>query len=516
MVQWDFFFLNVTWKCLDILELAELFTSDYAELFFVSPSEWNDVVVAREGSPTILVCTDTNRGSVAINWMVKPLGVRQWKLLLSANDRKEFSGGSLKDSMRLSDPEFGESGDFSLFFLPTMEDSGFYLCMIKQAGRTVKEKIILLAILKVTVIPAPPILQYATLRLIATVSPDFAVTKITWAAPGGVSMRSEKHPKFGTVAKLPQVQNSDSGAYVCMVHPWGNSSKALFAFNVDVSVEVASFTNITHGPLISTGTLAHTSFPLTCPAVQGDYVLLYWLPPDSKKQNNMKVVFTYDRWRGSTLLTEQSKRLQLAGPPRHDGGPYICEVFLNDNTFSQRTLLSVLKGNGFTRLLELGCVYSELSQVQSATWKHENQSRRLRMISSGPGSITTVVPLPITSDTAGNYTCTLQLKNGQTVLATHTVTLPPEESVSVTTPSLLPCLSALLLLVPLVAVAVSVLLWRQKHISDRIEQSLSVQSGETENIYENPQDIRQVMNQIVEDDVYKELEAGKQKALHHL
>ncbi|XP_075209628.1 LOW QUALITY PROTEIN: uncharacterized protein LOC115434984 [Sphaeramia orbicularis] len=489
----------------------------YSSHVGMSDSEWNDVVVAREGSPTILVCTDTNRGSVAINWMVKPLGVRQWKLLLSANDRKEFSGGSLKDSMRLSDPEFGESGDFSLFFLPTMEDSGFYLCMIKQAGRTVKEKIILLAILKVTVIPAPPILQYATLRLIATVSPDFAVTKITWAAPGGVSMRSEKHPKFGTVAKLPQVQNSDSGAYVCMVHPWGNSSKALFAFNVDVSVEadkVASFTNITHGPLISTGTLAHTSFPLTCPAVQGDYVLLYWLPPDSKKQNNMKVVFTYDRWRGSTLLTEQSKRLQLAGPPynaetgsfllvltpeRHDGGPYICEVFLNDNTFSQRTLLSVLKvkTKRLSSKLELGCVYSELSQVQSATWKHENQSRRLRMISSGPGSITTVVPLPITSDTAGNYTCTLQLKNGQTVLATHTVTLPPEESVSVTTPSLLPCLSALLLLVPLVAVAVSVLLWRQKHISDRgIEQSLSVQSGETENIYENPQDIRQAPPQV--------------------
>lgn len=45
------------------------------------------------------------------------------------------------------------------------------------------------------------------------------------------------------------------------------------------------------------------------------------------------------------------------------------------------------------------------------------------------------------------------------------------ESVSVTTPSLLPSLSALLLLVPLVAAAVGVLLWRQKHISDRGESS---------------------------------------------
>ncbi len=73
----------------------------------------------------------------------------------------------------------------------------------------------------------------------------------------------------------------------------------------------------------------------------------------------MKLVYQYDRWRGSTLLTEQSKRLQLAGPPYNaeagsfsflltpglkDGGLYICEVFLNDNAFSQRTMLSVLKG----------------------------------------------------------------------------------------------------------------------------------------------------------------------------
>lgn len=45
------------------------------------------------------------------------------------------------------------------------------------------------------------------------------------------------------------------------------------------------------------------------------------------------------------------------------------------------------------------------------------------------------------------------------------------ESAGVITPSLHPSLSALLLLVPLVAAAVSVLLWRQKHISDRSESS---------------------------------------------
>lgn len=55
--------------------------------------------------------------------------------------------------------------------------------------------------------------------------------------PPAVSIKSETAPKTGTVAKMPQVQLSDKGAYICMVQPWGNSSSDLFAFNVDVSVD---------------------------------------------------------------------------------------------------------------------------------------------------------------------------------------------------------------------------------------------------------------------------------------
>ncbi|XP_042345285.1 g6f-like isoform X2 [Plectropomus leopardus] len=392
-------------------------------------TEWEDVVVAREGMLTTLPCTDTVRGAVAINWMVKSLGAGDWKLVLSASESREFSGGASKSSMQLTDPNFQETGVFSLFLIPRMEDSGLYSCLIKQKERKIKEKIILLAILTVTVIPASPVPQQSTLRLIAKVNPDFAITKITWAAPGSISMKSEKKPNTGTVTKLPVVQNSDNGAYVCVVHPWGNSSTALFPFNVEVTVDadnVASFTSITH-----------------------------------------------------------------------------------------------VKTRYSSSMLELKCLYSERSQVQSASWKHQNESRRLQLSSNGPGSIITTLALPITSDTAGNYTCTLRLTNGQTVFETQTVTLPCEdgrdvEIDSVTTPSLLPSLSALLLLVPLVAAAVCVLLWRQKHISDRgIEQSLSVHSGEAENIYENPEDIRQAPPQGSvymdlkprgEDDVYKELE----------
>ncbi|XP_078108682.1 g6f-like isoform X2 [Sander vitreus] len=505
-------------------------------------TEWDDVVLAQEGMPTTLVCTDaTVRGAVAINWMVKPLGVDEWKLVLSANEREEFSGRASKASMRLTDPNFKDTGVFSLFFLPRMEDSGLYSCLIKQHERKLSEKIILLAILTVTVVPTAPIPQQSTLQLIASVNPDNAVTKITWAAPGGISIKSEKKPNTGTVAKLPQVVYSDNGTYVCMVHLWGKSSNTLVTFNVDVTVDadnVVSFTKQTYERDIATATRAEIPFPLTCPVVQGDYVRLWWQPPDSRRHSEMRLVHQYNRWRGSTFLTEHSKKLQFTGPPYNaeagsfsflltpewkDGGLYICEVILNDNCFIQKTMLSVLKVTTSlsSSKLQLRCLYSELSHVRSAAWKYQDTSRRLHLLSSTPGSITTILPLPITSDTAGNYTCTLQLQNGQTVSATQAVTLPHKggrdvESVSVTTPSLLPSLSALLLLVPLVAAAVGVLLWRQKHISDRgIEQSLSVHSGEAENIYENPEDIRQAHPQGSvymdlkprgEDDVYKELE----------
>ncbi|XP_010733385.3 g6f-like isoform X1 [Larimichthys crocea] len=501
--------------------------------------DWDDVVVAKENIPTILPCIDTTvRGAVAINWIWKSFGSDKSKMVLLANERKEISGGGSKASMRLADHNFQETGVFSLFFLPKMEDSGFYSCMIKQQGKEIK-KIILLAILTVTVVPAAPIPHHSTLRLIASVNPDSAISKITWVSPDGVSMKSERKPNTGTVAKLPQVFNNDNGTYVCMVRSWGNGNNTLFPFNVDVTVDddnVFTFTNITYAPLISTATKAQTSFTLTCPPVQGDYVLLHWMPPDPRKQGNFKLVYQYDRWRGTFLMSEQSKRVQLAGPPYNaeagsfsfllapglkEGGVYSCDVLLNDNAFSQRTQLSVLKvkTTQHASKMELVCLYSERSQVQSVNWKYQNKSRQLKMSSNNPGSISTTLPMPITSETAGNYTCTLQLKNGQIVWATQAVRLPYEEHVRVT-PSQLPSLSALLLLVPLVAAAVCVLLWRQKHISDRgIEQSLSVQSREVENIYENPEDVRQAppegpvymdLKPRGEDDVYKELERYEQ------
>lgn len=73
----------------------------------------------------------------------------------------------------------------------------------------------------------------------------------------------------------------------------------------------------------------------------------------------MSLLYHYDRWRGITPVNDQSKNLQLAGPPYNaeagsfsfvftpslnNGGLYSCDVFLDDNLFRQRTLLSVFKG----------------------------------------------------------------------------------------------------------------------------------------------------------------------------
>lgn len=104
--------------------------------------------MATNGRPITLVCTDTTvRGAIALNWMAKSLDADEWKLVLSASERKEFSGGASKASMRLTDPKFQDTGVFSLSFLPRMEDCGLYLCSIKQQETKLKERIILLAIL---------------------------------------------------------------------------------------------------------------------------------------------------------------------------------------------------------------------------------------------------------------------------------------------------------------------------------------------------------------------------------
>lgn len=106
-------------------------------------------MVAKSGKTITLVCADTTmRGDIDINWKMKSLDADKWKLVLFANQRNEFSGSTSKKSMRMTDRNFQETGNFSLSFLPTMEDFGLYSCLIEQKEKEkVVEKTILLAIL---------------------------------------------------------------------------------------------------------------------------------------------------------------------------------------------------------------------------------------------------------------------------------------------------------------------------------------------------------------------------------
>ncbi|XP_071004368.1 uncharacterized protein [Oncorhynchus clarkii lewisi] len=505
--------------------------------------DWSDVVVTMVGREVTLPCVDWPlTGSVSINWKMKSPGVDHWKLVLSANERQQFSGAASKASMQLVDSNFQETGDFSLLFVPKMEDKGRYSCLIKQQEKKLRENIILLAILTVSIFPSATLPHHSTLRLMAEVSPASTVSEVTWLSPGGTPLRLAKR-SGGGVAKLPQIRLTDQGVYICQVYPRGNSSSPMFPFTVDLRVD---------GAQISMASLTQTPLTLACPPMRGDYVLLYWKPPDSRNINTTTLVYGYDRWRDRTEQSKTHAQLSLDGPlstPKegffsfllspglNDGGLYTCEVFLNDNAFSQRTLLSILqvKARHSPSALVLTCQYTERSQVKRVVWSHQNQSRTLKWSSSGPGRLSTEVPLSPTQDTAGNYTCTMQLQNGQAVKAVYTVKLPPKENTESTTSislphpesnsaSLLPSLlSALLLLVPLVAAVAGVLLWRQKDISRRgIEQSLSHYSGEVENIYENPEDVRQTSPQSSvymdlkprgEDDVYEELDRYKSCSL---
>nr|XP_046158474.1 uncharacterized protein LOC123997874 isoform X1 [Oncorhynchus gorbuscha] len=516
--------------------------------------DWSDIIVTMVGREVTLPCVDWPlTGSVSINWKMKSPSVDHWKLVLSANERQQFSGAASKASMRLVDSNFQETGDFSLLFVPKMEDKGRYSCLIIQQQKKLREKIILLAVLTVSIFPSATLPQHSTLRLMAEVSPASAVSEVTWLSPGGTPLRLARR-SGGGVAKLPQIRLTDQGVYICQVYPRGNSSSPMFPFTVDLRVDgmnVASFTNISHSAQISMASLTQTPLTLACPPMRGDYVLLYWKPPDSRNINTTTLVYGYDRWRDRTEQSKTHAQLSLDGPlstPKegffsfllspglNDGGLYMCEVFLNDNVFSQRTLLSILqvKARHSPSALVLTCQYTERSQVKRVVWSHQNQSHTLKWSSSGPGHLSTQVPLSPTQDTAGNYTCTMLLRNGQAVKAVYTVKLPPKDNTESTTSispphpesnsaSLLPFLSASLLLVPLVAAVAGVLLWRQKDISRRgIEQSLSHYSGEVENIYENPEDIRQTSPQgsvymdlkpRVEDDVYEKLDRYKSCSL---
>lgn len=79
---------------------------------------------------------------------------------------------------------------------------------------------------------------------------------------------------------------------------------------------------------------------------------------------------------------------------------------------------------GSSSFVELNCAYAERSQVASVKWMHIQRPGFQLPLSGVLGRTIISVDLPITTDTAGQYACTLKLKNGQTVRYVYTAMMP--------------------------------------------------------------------------------------------
>ncbi|XP_073728152.1 g6f-like isoform X2 [Misgurnus anguillicaudatus] len=516
---------------------------------------WNSVIMVREGESITLSCFDSPpASSVMLTWKVRSVGGNRWSDLFS---KVSPDSRRVHISMVFEGRTFEITTNGSLIFKAATPE--LYNCLIEGGDKKQQQKTVLLTLVKITVTPTPPVMLDRTLRLTALVSPPSVDIQGTWVSPSGKELYTEITRATGSLlSKLPIITSIDSGVYTCRISVHGNSGTYVSEHSVIVTVneEVFAFKDMTLETPRSLAALSYSSVTLSCPPVLGDYVMLYRKRHDSK----MEHLFQFDRWRRSYtnksmphLHLIDPASLAAAGnfsflliPALNDGGSYLCEVFLDDKAYSQSSTLSVLHGEtkSSSSSLELICKYSERSQVEFIKWSHvKNPSRHLQL-NAVLGSSTISVPYPVTPETAGEYACTLTLENGNSVKYIYYVqmsstasvspyytrdsagttfspssALPPADSVS--TSSHVTILSSLLFLIPIIAVAVGVLLWRQGCcITIRnVEQSLSYHSGEVENIYENPDDLRQTSPQGAvymalkptgEMDVYKELERSNQ------
>ncbi|XP_028835284.1 g6f-like isoform X2 [Denticeps clupeoides] len=473
-----------------------------SQAFLLAPSgagrdrDWQNVILIKPETNVTLSCEHKPVLKYKLNWKVKLEGAKHWSLVLSINEKNISFGEASSKSTQMADQNFQRSGNFSLQFLAQTNNAGLYSCVVDQGNESVKEKVTLLAFVELTVTPSNPVPYESILRLRALVVPPYALYHAAWYSPTQEQLSSEKVQSSGVLlTKLPCFLQSDQGNYTFQARLHGNSPQKLFLFPITVTANRV---------LMSKVCCSYTTVIIPCGSVLGDYIQLFWKEPRAKE---MKPIYKFDRWRQSSMA-KTDHQLQLVEPTSQasgnfyflltpkptDGGVYQCEVFLDDTVFIQAVKLTVIHvfAKSSNSELVLSCIYSEHSQVQSVMWTHQNDSQQVHWDAKVPGQIRTRIPLPVNDETSGMYICTVKLLHGQSASAVYNVTASPKESHNVSAVPLLPPLFALLLLVPVAAVVAGVLLWRREksvsHIG--VEQSLSYYSGEVENIYENPDDLR--------------------------
>ncbi|XP_063049544.1 g6f-like, partial [Engraulis encrasicolus] len=344
---------------------------------------------------------------------------------------------------RLVDRRWASTGNLSLGLVATESAVGRYWCIVERAGKQVKKAVVLLALVDVSVSPASPVPQDSTVILRAEATPPYAVSVATWLSPSGSALRSEPiaSPGGGHMTKLPRFGPAHQGEYSYFAQPHGHTHATQFTMTINVNMSaVVEFSNPTFGMAQACVCRSRAVVGVSCPALLGDYLLLWWRQADA---HSTTLAYQHDRWR-QTSTNHTQLRLRLLGPAptvavgnysflfvpeQKQGGTFRCEVFLNDRVHVQETQVTVI--NAFSKRgvseVQLWCLLSNGAQLQRVNWTRPARTQTgapLRLDGSIAGRLGISIPLPITTATAGEYTCTAYLPNGQSASAVYTLDLP--------------------------------------------------------------------------------------------
>ncbi|KAL0172318.1 hypothetical protein M9458_032629, partial [Cirrhinus mrigala] len=195
----------------------------------------NDVVIVREDTSVTLSCFDSPpTSSVLVTWKMISAREDRWSYLLSAN----CIDGKTKECLKLfGDRTFEISADASLIFRATAAAQGRYSCVVEQDDKKLQERTVLLALIKLTVTPTPPLTVDSTLRLAAQVSPSYVAAWGTWVSPSGDQLHTKiSNDTGGLLSKVPRITSKDNGVYTCRIRIYGNSGMSVTEHRVNVTV----------------------------------------------------------------------------------------------------------------------------------------------------------------------------------------------------------------------------------------------------------------------------------------
>lgn len=116
-------------------------------MFFLV-NTWSDVIMVEEGAPVTLSCSEEPCVSPRqVRWMMMiPSRGKQWTMLFSVNVSGGIADG--KQTHHQAGRLLEITDHVRLRFTATVESGGLYSCLLEKEDSKLKERIVLLAIIK--------------------------------------------------------------------------------------------------------------------------------------------------------------------------------------------------------------------------------------------------------------------------------------------------------------------------------------------------------------------------------